>query len=218
MSIVYTLCGLYIFAGSEQKNANSQVGGVYAHAKSANPNMTGRKSIIQPGDILLYRKLHNGHTESIRFLERLENGAQALEYYHVALAFDSQSKIEANGKKVTIDPIDFGSFDVFRPPIPLQQRNIAIQHMKDLVGEPYDWWLVADDILRCVTRNVIHLPVSFVQIEEQHKKICTSLVVQYFTAAKWGPTFHLNVSPEDIYFSVRDYRISTDGYSTTFSS
>jgi hypothetical protein len=166
------------------------------------------ENTIEPGDILLYRKLRNRNTEFIRFLERIENGPQVREYYHVAIALDSHSKIEANGNKVCIVPIGYGSFDIFRPPIPPEQRDAALDVIKGLAGEPYDWSLVIDDVLRCLTLNLVHLPVALVQAEELHKKTCTSLVVDYLWVAKWGKTWNLNVSPEDIYFLVKNYPVS----------
>ncbi|WAH40635.1 hypothetical protein NZD89_20320 [Alicyclobacillus fastidiosus] len=163
---------------------------------------------VQPGDILLYRSLRNRNTKLIKFFERCEDGPQVRGYYHVAIALDSQLKIESNGKRVTIEPINYGMFDVFRPSIPSQQRNAAINYLKGFYGQPYDWWLVTDDLLRYFTHNVIHLPVSFVQIEERNKKTCSSLVSQYFSVAKWGPALSQNVSPEDIYRYLKNYQVT----------
>ncbi len=83
---------------------------------------------------------------------------------------DSQSKIESNGKEVTIEPICYGHFDVFRPPTQPLQRNAANDYLKEFYGQSYDCWLVTDDVLRYFTHNVIQLPVAFVQVEEWIKR------------------------------------------------
>jgi hypothetical protein len=207
MFIVSSIFVLSISGGREEKNGPLQGGDTYTYGKYIGNQKTEGNQIVEPGDILLYRKLRNRKTESIKFIQRLKDGPHVREYYHVAIALDKQSKIEANGKVVTIEPVNDEQCDVFRPPIPPQQRNSGIDYMKRLAGEPYDWWLVTDDILRYVTHDVIHLPVGFVQAEERNKKICTSLVVQYFSAAKWGPKLSPNVSPEDIYLLVKKYEI-----------
>ncbi len=209
MVIVSSIYVLSVSGGREEKNGPLQREDTYTYGNENQETECDR--IVEPGDILLYRKLRNRKTETIKFIERLKNGPQVREYYHVAIALDKHSKIEANGKVVTMKPIDDEQCDVYRPPIPPQQRDSGIGYMKRLTGEPYDWWLVTDDVLRYITRDVIHLPVGFVQAEERHKKICTSLVVQYFAAAKWGPKLSPNVSPEDIYFLVKKYEIRADG-------
>jgi hypothetical protein len=205
---------LNAFVWLSERDARLQVQSTPTKAAYSQIGAVADIDTIEPGDILLYRKLRNRNTEIIRFLERIEDGPQVREYYHVAIALNRHWKIEANGKKVSLAPISYGSFDVFRPPIPPEQRDVALAYVKGLVGEPYDWTLVMDDVLRGLTLNVVHLPALFVQLEELHKKTCTSLVVDYFWVAKWAKTLNLNVSPEDIYFIVKNYPVLPQGSSS----
>lgn len=183
MIIVCVIYVLNVTGGHQHQNGKMRVRDMYTSCNQhINKGITECINSVQPGDILLYRKLRNRNTELIKFFERRENGPQVRGYNHVAIALDNQSKIEANAKRITIEPINYGSFDVFKPPIP--QRNTAIDYLMGFVGQPYDWWLVTDDVLRYSTHNVIHLPVAFVQVEEQDKKTCSSLIAHYFSVAK----------------------------------
>ncbi len=163
--------------------------------------------IAEPGDILLYRKSPSIADRLVEFGERLEDGAQDREYYHVAIALNANDKIEAYGKSVAIHPIDYGNFDAFRPPIAPRRIGIGLGTIRQYVGQAYDWWLIIDDALRYISRGVFHLPVSFIRSTERRGKVCSSLVVSYFKAAYWGPNLTSNASPEDIWIAVKDYPV-----------
>lgn len=170
--------------------------------------------LAKPGDILLYKKSPSILDKFIIDGEILEDGLHHREYYHVAIALDASNKIEAYGKSVRIDAIDYGNFDAFRPPISHPRIQTALSAVQKFVGQYYDWWLIVDDALRYMTRFIPrvlggpwHLPVSFIKDEERRGKVCSSLVVKYFTAAHWGPKLGRNASPEDIYLAVKDYLV-----------
>lgn len=165
---------------------------------------------IREGDILLYRK--GGHVSEalIDFGEELEDGIQAREYYHVAVACNSQLKIEANGfEPVCItNIIDDGTFDVFRPQIPISRIRDGLYALRKLEGQKYDWWTIADEALRDLTFNLIHLPENFINDEERRRKICSTLVAFYFRKCEWGVLKRWpKPSPEDIYLLVKEYQV-----------
>ncbi|WDL97791.1 hypothetical protein [Alicyclobacillus sp. ALC3] len=156
---------------------------------------------------MLYHKPPNLSTRLIEFGEKLEDPGHAQYFYHVALALGPYYKIEADGKTVAINPIDYGKFEGFRPPIPPKQRDAALAQVHKLVGEPYDWWLIIDDALKYGTCGVVHLPVRFIKSEERHAKICSSFLRKYFEDAEWGPRERITVSPEDIYLAVKAWPV-----------
>ncbi|MCL6442088.1 MAG: hypothetical protein K6T83_01255 [Alicyclobacillus sp.] len=161
----------------------------------------------KPGDILLYPHPPNLSTRLIELGERLEDGKQPIEFYHVALALGPYDKLEADGKRVEVNPIDYGKFIAYRPPIPKDRRDKALAEMRKYIGQPYDWWLILDDALRYLTRGVVHLPVRFISSQERRKKVCSSLVARYLAAAEWGPKLGPNSSPEDLWLAVREYPV-----------
>lgn len=164
--------------------------------------------IARPGDILMYRHAPNFDTKLIQFGEELEDGCEQDEYYHCAIALNPNTKIEAQGKSVAVDQIDYGNFDVFRPPLMADQISEGLSAVKECIGQRYDWVLIIDDALRYLTRNLIHLPVRYVKSEERKKKICSSLVALYLDAAGWKKDWSLSVSPEDVYLAVKDWRVT----------
>ena len=95
----------------------------------------------QPADILLYSKPPNLSTRLIEVGERLEDGKQPMEFYHVAIALDPYTKIEAQGKSVATAPIDYecGHLAIFRLPTAPKVCNAALRGLMRLEGEPYDW-------------------------------------------------------------------------------
>lgn len=156
-------------------------------------------TLCRPGDILLYRKKRTLSTDAIELGEWLEDGAESREYYHVAIALDAYRKIEADGRSVAINLIDYGNFDAFRLPVNKSRRLWALSRIRNFVGQPYDWWLILDDGLRYLTRNKIHLPVHFIVDEERIKKICVSVARKYINYTKWPNRLTRNASPEDIW-------------------
>lgn len=161
---------------------------------------------VKAGDILLYGHAPNFETRMIQFGEILEDGIQDQEFYHVAIALNALNKIEANGKYVEINPIDYGKFSIFRPPIDQLNIKKGLDESCQLVGEPYDWLLIFDDVLRYLTHNFIHLPEKWINLQERHKKICSSLVAFYFRKAGWHDSKD-QPNPEDIYLMVKNWRI-----------
>jgi len=162
-----------------------------------------------PGDILFYDNPPNLSTHLIVDGEHLEDPGEGVYFYHVAIALDANDKAEADGKCVEINPIDYGKFIAFRPPLSRAQIRWGLFALRELVGERYDWWMIADDALRFITHNVIHLPASFILSSERHRKICNTLAAAYLEAAGWGLS-ELPRSPEDLYNALRYWPVRTD--------
>lgn len=165
--------------------------------------------LYRPGDILLYRDPPNFSTRLIIDGERMEDPDEHPYYYHVAIVLNTQLKIEAQGKNVAVARIDNGGvFDCFRAPIPRSNIDDGLDKIRKYVGQPYDWSAIVDDALRYLTCGIVHLPEKFVLSMERHRKICSTLVSDYFKAAQWGPKFGLGVSPQDIYDAVKDWPVN----------
>lgn len=164
----------------------------------------------EPGDILLYRTLHTLGVGAIDIVEELKDGRQPRLYYHCAIAVDAQSIIESNGRTVLIKQIPPAGFDVFRPPLAVGAREEGLSCIRALAGQKYDCIVVIDDVLRALTRNLLHLPASVVESQERHRKICSSLVVCYLEASAWHHGLNQNALPEDIYLLLCPYQIHTD--------
>ncbi|WDL96956.1 hypothetical protein [Alicyclobacillus sp. ALC3] len=161
------------------------------------------------GDILLYHRPPNLSTRLIEDGERLEDPGEPEYFYHVAIALDKYTKIEANGKTVAKANIDYGKFRTFRLPF----GHDAIQRGLNLVlsyeGEPYDWPLIIDDGLRYATHDLVHLPVAYIRSEERRRKVCSSLAAKDLVAVRpeWAPLLGRNSSPEDIYNVVKSFPV-----------
>ena len=162
----------------------------------------------KPGDILLYGKPPTLSTKLIEVGEELEDGTQEKEYYHVAIALNQFDKIEAQGKNVGIASIDYGRFDVYRPPIPAYQIKQGLGETRKLVGEPYDWWLIIDeaparpDAQLNSSTGIIH-PVERATREDMFDAsrflFCKGTVGAFEEVAE--------PDPEAIYLAVKDYRV-----------
>lgn len=165
---------------------------------------------VLSGDILAYRDVHTLGEALIDVGELLQDGTQRDTYYHVAIALSPVQQIAAiAGKGVVVLPITTDDYSVFRPPIPLHNRVSALQAVKELEGERYDKWLIADDALRMLTAGHLHLPDSFLRSLERHEKICSSLVTYYFNKADFTPPLRLTYksTPQDVTLSVRKWRV-----------
>ncbi len=168
----------------------------------------------QPGDILLYFRAPNLGTRLIQVGEELEDGVDKRMAYHVAVAMDQYTKIEANGHSVADAPIDYANCRVFRPPILSQNIHNGLHAVRKLIGQRYDWVLILDDALRYLSHDRVHLPVGYVRSEERRGKVCSSLVSVYLRAAAWEPAKALtrNASPQDDYLLLRAYEVGcSDG-------
>ncbi|EPZ47618.1 hypothetical protein [Alicyclobacillus acidoterrestris] len=164
--------------------------------------------IILPGDILLYRNPPTFLTHLIDIGEYFEDGQRSPIYYHVAIALNDKEKIEANGNQVAIAPIDNGgTFDVYRPPILPRNIRDGLSYVKSLEGQRYDWLLIVDDALRYSTHNIVHLPVAMVKRSERYRKICSTVVAEYFRAAHYI-NLSGNVSPQDVYLAIADFEVN----------
>jgi hypothetical protein len=166
--------------------------------------------IAEPGDILLYHKLLTLEVREINLIQRLKTGPQSKFYYHSAIALDSKTLIESDGKRVVVNEILQGGFDAFRPPIPLEGRLAGIAYIRSLVGQKYDWLVVLDDVLRAFTHDLVHLPVRLVKNEERHRKICSTIVVTYLDGAGWKTALNRNSLPEDIYLALESYQVDME--------
>lgn len=168
--------------------------------------------LIRTGDILMYyrpTKPHRLVERAIQLGEILEDGIQDREYYHVAIAVDAQTKVEANGVYVAKADIEKNrSFDLFRPPIAHHVRHQAMQTILTMEGQKYDWWLIFDDVLRYISFGLLRLPESFIAEREQTEKICSTLVGRYLRLAGYKHVDKRFPSPEDIYLAVKRYKVS----------
>lgn len=163
--------------------------------------------IPRDGDILVYTENPDLVDQGIDFFERLEDGQQQTYAYHVAIALNANTQIAAY-KRVSIHPIGYdGKFMAYRPPITPRRRENGLEYVKSFNGQAYDYWLIFDDALRYSTRNLIHLPVSFVRSQERHAKVCSSLVAKYFQAAHFPGDWGFWTSPEDVYLAIQNFRV-----------
>lgn len=160
-----------------------------------------------PGDILLYRKDPSVFDGLVDEFEEMEYRKQKEYFYHVGIALNNFETIEADGRYVEVNPIDYERADIFRPPINQQSINYALGEIRKYIGQSYDWILILDDALRYLTRNLIHLPVRYIRSRERHAKVCSTLVAKYLGYAGWGPLYGLNVSPQDLWFAIKDYEV-----------
>ncbi|GMA59661.1 hypothetical protein GCM10025859_01010 [Alicyclobacillus fastidiosus] len=161
----------------------------------------------ETGDILLYSTPPNFDTCLVIEGERMEDPGESRYFFHVAIALDANRKIEARGKTVAIDQIDYGQFAVFRPPVPPSRIQAGIEAVRECIGQHYDWLAIINDGMSYLTRDLAHLPDKWVASSEHKRKICSSLVALYFKTASWGPKFGLTVSPEDIYEAVKEWPV-----------
>lgn len=164
---------------------------------------------VQSGDILLYRVPDHSVLveDAIKLGGYLADGAQRHEYFHAAIALDARDKIECNGGPVQVLPIDYGHFDVFRPPIPPPKVRGALFATRKWIGKKYDWVLIADDALRALTHNLVYLPVAWVKSEERRRRICSTLVKAYLDAVPWG-NLPPRPIPEDLYILLKYYQVT----------
>lgn len=178
---------------------------------------------VHEGDILLYRRINTAAEAAIVFGEVLEDGIEDREYYHCAIALSSTQKVEALGEICVTNIVQDGSFDVFRVPLHPDDIRQGLHAALKLVGQKYDWWLIADDVLRYLTRGHVHLPKKFIESKERRMKICSSFVHYFFRRAtrpkssvysvavrgsilrrlkRWPPP-----SPQDLYLAVQEYEV-----------
>lgn len=163
---------------------------------------------VLPGDLLFYRKNPNLFNRLVDVAEEVENGRQKYEFYHCSIALNQWEKVEADGRRVNVNPIEPDGYSVFRPPINQQSINYALFEIRKYIGQRYDWTLIADDALRYLTHNHIHFPVNYIRSTERHAKVCSSLVARYFFYAGWSSFYGFNESPEDIWLAVKDYEVT----------
>lgn len=161
----------------------------------------------QPGDVLLYRKDPSLFDRLVDEFEEAERPKQKKYFYHCGIALNQFETIEADGRYVEVNPIDYERAEIFRPPISQQSINYALSEIRRYIGQRYDWMLIIDDALRYLTRNLIHLPVGYIRSIERHAKVCSSLVAKYFFYSGWEQFYGVNESPEDIWLAVKDYEV-----------
>lgn len=161
---------------------------------------------IEKGDLLFYYKKKNFliFGNLIKFGEFLEDGRQEKTYFHVAIALDDKTLLEADGKTVTKNPIDYeDGFDVYRVSLP--KLDDAIQYALSLEGEKYDWTLIIDDGLKYLTHGFIHLPEEMIDKLEKHMKICSTLAEVYLEQGGFTGKIRDEASPEDVYLPIKQY-------------
>lgn len=170
---------------------------------------------IKRGDILLYYKPENileGLVQVGEHLEdedRFENKNTKKTYYHVSIAIDDKFEVGTNGTKVHDKSIDYTQpRDVIRLLASENEIEIAMMYIESFIGQKYDWTLIIDDALRYLTRNLIHLPPSWIVEREKHEKICTTFVEKYLNKLGYTANKGYHESPEDIYFDFRKYLVS----------
>ncbi len=173
--------------------------------------------LIQRGDVLGYYKATTTLEALIQFGERLEDGPHNREYYHVAVALDNFSKIEADGVKVAINPITSDNgYAIFRLPVSQSKIDQALTKLRGLMGQRYDWVLIVDDGLRYLSkgitgRELLHLPAWFVRRKERTEKICVSVLRKYCNYLHYEPIGNLDTwsSPEDWCLALEDCEVKS---------
>jgi hypothetical protein len=166
------------------------------------------KKVCKRGDVILYKKPPTFLTSAEEFGEELEDGFGHPMYYHVAIALTDTRKIEANGMYVATAPIDYGPhIDCFRPPTPPADIERALQRVLICKGQGYDWWLIADDAIRYMSFQHFHLPIKFIECQELHHKVCSSLVEIYIPPAFRTKDLGENASPEDDFLQIAKYKV-----------
>lgn len=143
-----------------------------------------KRFYCQPGDILFYFKSPNLETRLIQIGEDLEEGETAIWPYHVAVALTAYVKVEANGKKTDIVPIDYGKFRLCRPPYDPAKINQALGWARTQAGRLYGWIGIADQALRDLSLGKLHLPRGLVQWSDSHWPYCSTLATD--TAVRAG--------------------------------
>ena len=165
------------------------------------------------GDILAYHRVGTLGEIAIDFGEALQGGPQPEFFYHVSIATSPYSQLAAiAGKGVIEYPIVMSDpFAIYRPPIPTKDKIAALSEIERFKGERYDWLLIADDALRMLSRDFVHLPDALVRSEERTHKICSSLVVRYLRYAHFEPSIPLSFhsTPQDVAISLRKYRVNS---------
>ena len=114
--------------------------------------------ICEAGDILLYGTPPNFDTHLILDGERMEDPGEDRYFFHVAIALDANRNIEAQGKTVAIDQLDYGKLAVFRPPIRAPRMKTGIEAVRECVGQRYDWLAIINDALSY--RNGAHIRIK----------------------------------------------------------
>lgn len=162
------------------------------------------------GDILLFYANPTFEQELIELGERLEDGPQPRMYYHCAVATGERRKIEALSRVYETSISYDGSFDVFRPSIPLVNVRKGLRYLRGLLGERYDWLLIVDDGLRYLTQSIVHLPKRMVLNNERQRKICSSLVADYLDKAgfRCGLKTYAIPSPQDLAIALQPYQVT----------
>lgn len=163
---------------------------------------------IQKGDILLYKNPKTFFEHAIIFGEDLHDGIHTSQYYHVAIAISPTEKVEANGRDVAVSEIllDPREFDVFRLPLSQGSIDASVSYILEFVGEHYDWTLIADDVLRYATFDVVHLPKSVIRHTESTEKICSTLA-QLYLLKRGVYSNESYEDPEEVYLSIKDVAV-----------
>lgn len=161
--------------------------------------------VFKQGDILLYYRPPTFLTKLITFGEILEDGKQKREYYHVAVVVDSEHKVEANGKNVSIAPIHNGGvFDAYRLNSVYQNKiPYAIEQVISYVGQPYDYLLIFGLAIEYISFGWARFPKHILKHSEEKSKICSTLAQQFLWYCGIPPIKDFD-SPEDVYLTILD--------------
>lgn len=163
----------------------------------------------RPGDVLIYFKAPNLTTRIIEYGEERIDPGEDRYAYHVAVALDAFAKIEADGKETEINPIDYGRFEVYRPPYPDPARmSSALLWGCAQRGRLYGWIGIIDQGIRDISGGRLHLPRWFVTWADKRWPYCSTLAQSIISKAgfdgipRWPPP-----SPEDVYKTVKLYQV-----------
>jgi len=161
------------------------------------------------GDVLLYDRSTSLTSRVIDAGEVIEDGVDDREFHHVAIALDPYYKIEADGNKTTIVPIDYGMFATFRPPYDRKKLHDALDWARTTqVGRLYGWVGILDQALRIVSRSRLHLPRWFVQWANARWPYCSPLGTAIMIRAGFNGVLPLPPpNPEVVYHGFKDYEV-----------
>lgn len=165
--------------------------------------------VCNPGDLLFYFRVDDVGEALIIAGEDLEEHSAGPWPWHVAIALDAWSKIEADGRTTAIHPIDYHNCVVCRPPYPNTQKlNKELGWARKQIGRLYGWIGVIDQGLRDISGGRLHLPRWFVTRVDKLMPFCSTLA----QSVTWRSGWHAVVaypppSPADVWKAAKRYAV-----------
>lgn len=162
----------------------------------------------RPGDVLLYEHPPTRLTKLIEDGECREDPGEKRYFYHCAVALDAYSKIEADGRDTTINPIDYGNFACFRPPYDPVKLDGALSWARTQEGRLYGWIGVFDEGLRDISGGYLHFSKWFITWANNRWPFCSWLGGEIMNRAGFMVPMWPPPCPEDIYEAVKKWPVN----------